>query len=290
MKWLSKPWHLAVMVLPALAFYGVYLVYPVLYSLYYSFTNYTGLGAATLNGGANYATMVHDPFFWSSLRNTGIILAIALLVLVPGAFLVAVLLSGDIRGSGLLRAMLFAPAIVAPILVGLIWVFILDPSVGLVNAFLAAIGIPNGPKWIGGTTLSPFSFGIVFVWEQLGFIATIFYAGLKLLPSEVLEASAIDGATRRQQLRYVTVPMLSETFNICTVLVITGVFKIFELVYVLTGGGPVHVSDVLVSYMYYITFTVTQYGYGMTLAVVIFALGVVVSVGYLMLSRRRRYA
>jgi raffinose/stachyose/melibiose transport system permease protein len=84
--------------------------------------------------------------------------------------------------------------------------------------------------------------------------------------------------------------MLSETFNICTVLVITGVFKIFELVYVLTGGGPVHVSDVLVSYMYYITFTVTQYGYGMTLAVVIFALGVVVSVGYLMLSRRRRYA
>ncbi len=64
MKWLSKPWHLAVMVLPALAFYGVYLVYPVLYSLYYSFTNYTGLGAATLNGGANYATMVHDPFFW----------------------------------------------------------------------------------------------------------------------------------------------------------------------------------------------------------------------------------
>ena len=290
MKWLSKPWQLALMIIPALAFYGVYLVYPVLYSIYYSFTDFTGIGAAHLNGGANYATMVHDPFFWSSLRNTGIILAIGLLVLIPLAFLIAVLLSGDIKGSGLLRALLFAPAIVAPILVGLIWVFILDPSVGLINAFLAAIGIPNGPKWIGGTELSPYSIGIVFVWEQLGFIVTIFYAGLKLLPAEVMEASSIDGATRYQQLRHVTVPMLNETFNICTVLVITGVFKIFELVYVLTGGGPVHLSDVLVSYMYYITFTVQQYGYGMALAVVILALGVIVSVGYLMLSRRRRYA
>jgi raffinose/stachyose/melibiose transport system permease protein len=290
MKWLSKPWQLALMIIPALAFYGVYLVYPVLYSIYYSFTDFTGIGAAHLNGGANYATMVHDTFFWSSLRNTGIILAIALVVLIPLAFLIAVLLSGDIKGSGLLRALLFAPAIVAPILVGLIWVFILDPSVGLINAFLTAIGIPNGPKWIGGTELSPYSIGMVFVWEQLGFIVTIFYAGLKLLPAEVLEASSIDGATRYQQLRYVTVPMLNETFNICTVLVITGVFKIFELVYVLTGGGPVHLSDVLVSYMYYITFTVQQYGYGMALAVVILALGVIVSVGYLMFSRRRRYA
>jgi raffinose/stachyose/melibiose transport system permease protein len=289
MVWLSRRWLVALMIAPAFLVYTVYVVYPVVYSFFYSFSDSNGVSDPRFVGAANYRAMVHDSLFWSSLRNTVVVLGIGVVLLVPLAFLLALLLSGPVKGAGALRALIFAPAIVAPILVGLIWVFILDPHIGLVNGFLASLGL-TGPQWIGGTSLTPLSVGLVYVWQTIGFVMTIFYAGVKMLPRDVLEASAIDGATRLQQLRYVTVPMLQETFGICTVLVITGAFKIFELVYVLTGGGPVHLSDVLVSYMYYVTFTVQDYGYGMAIAVVIFILAVAVSLGYLGLRRRRQNA
>jgi len=285
MMWLSRRWQLVLMLAPALLVYTGYLVYPVFYSVFFSFSDYNGVSGAKPVGAANYVQMWHDALFWSSMRNTLVILAIAVLVLVPLAFLVAALLSGPVRGAGVLRALIFAPAIVAPILIGLIWVFILDPSVGLINALLISLGV-SGPQWIGGTTLTPVSVSMVYVWQMIGFIVTIFYAGLKMLPRDVLEASELDGANRWQQLRYVTIPMLQETFGICTVLAITGVFKIFELVYVLTGGGPVHLSDVLVSYMYYITFQQQNYGYGLSMAVVICVLGAAASIGFLALRRR----
>jgi raffinose/stachyose/melibiose transport system permease protein len=287
MRALSRKWQLAVMIGPAAVFYIAYLMLPVALSVYYSFTNYSGLGSPASAGVSNYRQLAHDPLFWSSLRNTGIILGIALLVLLPSAFLLAVLLSQRIRGAGAMRALMFAPAIVAPILVGLIWVFILDPKIGLINAILGAAGLPQ-PEWIGGTTLTPYAVGFVFVWEQIGFMLTIFYAGLRLLDREVLEASALDSRNRWQELRYVVIPMLQESFGIVTLLIITGVLRIFELVYELTGGGPVHLSDVLVTYMYYVTFTLQQYGYGMALAVVICVLGVGGSILYLQLGRRRR--
>jgi raffinose/stachyose/melibiose transport system permease protein len=285
MTWLSRRWQLVLMLAPALLVYSVYLVYPLLYSIFYSFSENNGVSSPKYVGAANYRQLTHDDIFWSSLRNTMVVLGIAVVLLVPLAFLLAVLLSGPVRGAGVLRALIFAPAIVAPILIGLIWVFILDPHIGLINAFLASLGF-TGPQWIGGTTLTPLSVAMVYVWQTIGFVLTIFYAGLKMLPRDVLEASELDGAGKWQQLRYVTVPMMQETFGICTVLAITGVFKIFELVYVLTGGGPVHLSEVLVSYMYYVTFTLQNYGYGMTLAVVVFVLGAAVSIGYLTLRRR----
>jgi raffinose/stachyose/melibiose transport system permease protein len=288
MIWLSKPWKVVLMIAPAAIIYGVFLVYPIIYSIYYSFTDSNGINTPHLNKGANYVAMVHDTFFWKSFENTGIVLGVALVFLIPLGFLLAVLLSDDIPGAGIMRAMVFAPAIVAPILVGLIWVFILDPHIGLVNATLAALGVSARPMWIGGTELSPFSYGMVFVWEQLGFILTIFYAGIRMLPADVFESAALDGASRLQQIRYITVPMLQETFGIVTVLVITGVFRIFELVYELTGGGPIHLGDVLVTYMYYQTFSQQMYGYGMSIAVVICALGALASGTYFWLARRRR--
>jgi len=284
-NWLSRRWQAALMLAPALLVYTVYVVYPVGYSIFYSFTDYNGVTSAKYVGAANYRHMADDSLFWSSMRNTMVVLGVAVVLLIPLAFLLAVLLSSRIRGAGLLRALIFAPAIVAPILVGLIWVFILDPHIGLVNGFLASLGF-TGPEWIGGTSLTPVSVALVYVWQTVGFIMTIFYAGIRMMPRDVLEASQLDGATKWQQLRYVTVPMLQESFAICTVLAITGVFKIFELVYVLTGGGPIHLSEVLVSYMYYVTFQLQNYGYGLALAVIVCVLGAVVSLAYLGFRRR----
>ncbi|MCM6761226.1 sugar ABC transporter permease [Rathayibacter sp. ZW T2_19] len=289
MTWVSSRWKIALMLLPALVFFTAFVVYPVLYSLGYSFTDFAGFGAATFTGLGNYVALGSDPFFWQALSNTVIILVVSLAVLIPSSFALALLLQRQRRGGGLLRALVFGPAIIAPILVGLIWVFILDPKIGLLNRLLAPLGVGE-IQWIGGDTLTPYAVSLVFIWSSIGFAMTIFYAGLQQLPADVLEASDIDGASGGQRLRYVVVPMMNETFGIVTILLITNVFKIFELVYMLTGGGPVHRSETLVSYMYFVTFTNQNYGSGMAIAVIVFVLGAVVSGAYLALSRRRSIA
>lgn len=288
MIWISSRWKIALMLAPALILFTAFFVYPVGYAIAYSFTNSAGFGAARFVGFDNYVSLKGDPFFWQSVRNTLVILAVSLIILLPASFGLALLLR-RIKGAGALRALVFGPAIIAPILVGLIWVFILDPRVGLVNRLLEPLGV--GPiQWIGGNTLTPYAVSLVFIWSSIGFAMTIFYAGLQLLPSDIMEAVQLDGATAWQRVRHVTIPMMRETFAIVAILLITNVFKIFELVYMLTGGGPVHRSETLVSYMYFVTFTNQRYGSGMAIAVVIFVLGGVTSLAYLALARRRNIA
>jgi raffinose/stachyose/melibiose transport system permease protein len=289
MTWLSSRWKIAIMVIPALVLFTAFIAYPVLYSLVFSFTRFNGFKPPVFNGGANYASLFQDSYFWRSLGNTAIIFAITLVVLIPLAFLLALLMQRRIPGAGGLRALVFAPAIIAPILSGLIWIFILDPHVGLLNQVLGALNLPR-PEWIGGTTLTPFSVAWVYVWSQLGFAMTIFYAGLQLVPSDILEASELDGANGVKRVWYVIIPMIRETFIIITVLMITGVFKVFEIVYVLTGGGPTHTSETLVSYVYFLTFTSQRYGLGMAGAVIVTILGMVVGLAYLVVARRRQSA
>lgn len=277
------------MLLPALVFFTAFIAYPVLYALRISLSDFAGFGEARFVGVENYSHLADDPFFWTALRNTIVILVVAVVVVIPLSFGLALLLDRRLPAVGALRALVFAPAIIAPILVGLIWVFILDPSIGLVNRLLSLLGLPS-VEWIGGDTLSPYSIAMVFIWSTVGFTMTIFYAGLQQLPHEVIEASQIDGASFWQRQRHVVIPMMRETFGIVLVLVITNVFKIFELVYQLTGGGPVHRSETLVSYMYFVTFTNQKYGPGMAIAVIIFVLGAAISIVNLVLNRSRSNA
>lgn len=277
------------MIAPALVLFTLFVVYPVIYSMGFSFTRFRGFGTPDFIGLENYISLGQDPFFWRALQNTVIILVISIAILVPASFGLALLLRRKIPGTGALRALVFGPAIIAPILIGLIWVFILDPKIGLLNRVLGLLGAAP-VQWIGGDTLTPYAVSLVFIWSSIGFAMTIFYAGRQVLPEDVMEASALDGATGLQQLRFVTIPMMRETFAIVTILMITNVFKIFELVYMLTGGGPVHRSETLVSYMYFTTFTNQKYGLGMALAVIITVLGAIVSIAYLALSRERKTA
>jgi len=289
MNWVSTRWKILLMLAPTLIVFTMFVVYPVFYSGIFSFTRFQGFGNPSWIGLDNYAALLADPFFWQSLQNTVVILVVALVILIPASFALALLLKRAIPGRGVLRALVFGPAIIAPILVGLIWVFILDPRVGVADRVLDAFGL--GPvQWIGGNTLTPYAVSVVFIWSSIGFAMTIFYAGLQLLPGDVMEAATLDGASAWQRLRHVTIPMMQETFAIVTILLITNVFKIFELVYMLTGGGPVHRSETVVSYMYFVTFTNQRYGSGMAIAVVIFVLGALTSLAYLAAARRRRIA
>ncbi|MDF2959778.1 MAG: transporter permease [Paenibacillus sp.] len=287
MIWLSKRRYILFMLFPTLVIYLTYIILPVIVSFYYSLTEYSGIGAAKFVGLKNYTVLWEDPLFWISLKNTLIVLVVAVLLLLPGSFLLALLLNTKLKGSHAVKASNFAPSIVAPILVGLIWVFILDPQMGLVNVFLRNLGMEQlALQWIGGASLTPYSVGVVFTWQMIGFNATIFLAGLKMIPRDVYESSSIDGAGKWQQLFLITIPMMNETVKINVVLIITGVFKIFETVFLLTNGGPNHLSEVMVTYMYNVTFTSGEYGYGMSIAVVTFLLTMIFSLVYMGLSKK----
>jgi raffinose/stachyose/melibiose transport system permease protein len=135
--------------------------------------------------------------------------------------------------------------------------------------------------------LTPWSIGFIFSWQVMGFHATIFLAGMKMISNDIYEAASIDGASKLKQTWYVTIPMMKETFVMNIVLIITGSLKIFELVYQLTNGGPNHLSDVLVSYMYYVVFTSSQYGYGMAIGVFILTISILGSFLYIHHAHRK---
>ena len=282
MRWISKMKSMAVMMIPSLLLYTVFIIMPVFVTIYYSFMKFTGVGRPAFIGIRNYINLFRDPFFFTALKNTCIILLMSAMILLPLSFLLALLLEKPFRGNGLCKAMVFSPYVIAPILVGVLWVFILDPSMGLINAFLKAVGLERfAMEWIGGQTLTPYSVAVVYMWQVLGFYTTVFIAGLRQIPGEIHEAGQIDGAGKLQSIVYIVLPMLRETITIVVVLIITGSFKIFETVQQLTNGGPNHLSDVLVTYMYHITFTSNRYGYGMSIATVTFIFAGICSIIYL---------
>ena len=141
--------------------------------------------------------------------------------------------------------------------------------------------------WIGGDTLSPYSIAIIYFWQQLGYLVTIYIAGLKMIPTDVLEAVQIDGANTIQEIRYVTIPIMKTTISTVAILIITGIFKIFEIVQQTTGGGPNHLSETLVTYSYCTTFNNSEYGYGMSLATVTFLISLIITGIYTTVTRER---
>ena len=288
MRWLSKKQSFVILLAPTLILFTLFVVVPVGIACYYSFTNFTGIGSPTFVGLSNYMTLFKDKVFFLALKNTGIVLGVSAVTVIPLSFLLALLLDRAFPGTKLAKALNFSPNIIAPILVGLIWVFILDPGMGLVNALLRQLGMVSlQPEWIGGRTLTPYSVAFVYLWKVLGYNATIFMAAFKMIPGDIYEAASIDGAGGAKKLWYITIPMIKPTLLIVTILLITGVFKIFEIVVQLTAGGPNHLSEILVTYMYYMTSQSTKYGYGMSIAIVTFLLTAVFAVIYIGVTRER---
>jgi len=291
MHWLSKKKNLIIMMMPTLTIYTVYIVAAVFIAVYYSLTKYSGIGKPVFYGIKNYIRVFEDRFFWISLKNTFIVLVISLIFLTVLGFLIANIFRVKRRGNNLSKALVFSPAIISPIIVGIIWLYILDPEIGLLNSALQSLGLESWMQmWIGGTVLSPYMYAIVFIWRQLGYITTIFVAGLNMIPGEVYESAEIDGASGWQRMFHITIPMVRGTITIVMLLVITGVFKIFEFIVQLTNGGPNHLSESLVTYSYNITFLNGEYGYGMALAMITFVITLILSALYNFATRDKEGA
>lgn len=288
MGWLSSTKNKILLSGPSFLFYTLYYIFSVFVAVYYSFTNYTGLGKPRFILFDNYKRLFTDMLFLNSLKNTFIILALSLIIMLPVAFAWAYILDMGFRGYSVLKAMTFTPYVIAPIVTGTIWWYILDPEIGLIKALLTIIGHPEwNLQWIGGKVLTPYSVSIVYIWQVMCFNATIMLAGLKSIPYDLYEAAHVDGANRRQKLFYLTLPMMSEVFIMNVALIVTGGLKVFEVVRQLTMGGPNHLSETMVTYMYFTTFSSYKYGYGMALSVVVLALSAIFSISYIKNARKK---
>jgi multiple sugar transport system permease protein/raffinose/stachyose/melibiose transport system permease protein len=262
---------------PSLLILGVFVVWPILVSFWYSLHNWTiGASDQPWVGFGNYVTLFKDPQFWNALGNTLEFTVASVVLLIVLGFLSAVALMGEGLVSRLFRSVYFFPTIVSLTSIGLVWKFMLDPSIGLIAGLTQFFGAaPIG--WLQSTTLALPAVIFVAVWKNVGFTMIIFLAGLKGVPQERYEAARLDGANRRQLVRYVTLPSIRPTILFATIILTIQSLQVFDLVYVMTGGGPIFTTDTLVTEIFRDGFVNFQTGYASAISWVLFAVIMAIS-------------
>jgi len=274
--------------LPLLLFYVIYNIIPLGMSLYYSITNFSGFGAYEFVGLKNFAKVLTDKWFWGAFRNTLVYTLMSMVIILPLSFMMAMVIQKGTKKTALYRTFYFLPCTLGGSIVGLIWRFILDPNVGFLNIILRELGVNTANLlWIGGQTLAPVSFTFVNVWVMSGFCMMLWSGGLKQLPGDILEASVIDGVTKTQQIFKVILPNMRSTIRMMFIYVFTTCLKLFEYVFILTGGGPNHASESLISYLYVTMFENRLYGYGSAIAVIELLFAIIGALIIIRLTQRK---
>lgn len=264
----------------------VFVVLPILAALLISFTNWNALGTPRWVGLVNYQRLLSDPQFWSSLRVT----AIYTVVYVPLVFAVslglAVLANQRLPGIGLFRTIFFVPVVLSLVVTGLMWRFIFDEQVGLLNYALSLVGM--APRaWLGDVNLALPAIIVVSVWINMGYYMTIFLAGLQDIPREFYEAARIDGANAWHAFRRITLPLLRPTSLFVLVVTLIGSFQVFDQIWVMTKGGPADATQVTVIYIYKQAFQYLSLGYASAIAFALFLVILVISLAQFWLLRAR---
>jgi raffinose/stachyose/melibiose transport system permease protein len=276
--------------LPALVIFLVFVVYPVIQSARYSLYNWNGIGPLTdFIGLQNYQTLVNDPVFWKALRNNVIVVVWSLVTQIPLAIGLAILLTRSLAGSAFFRTLYFAPLVLSDVIIAILWGWIYQPVFGIANALFEALGLPT-QGWLGDEKIALMCVLFVATWKFLGFYIVIYIAAIQGIPDELYEAAQIDGADGWRLHRHITLPMLSGTTQTNMVLITVGSLKFFDLVWILTTGGPSNATEVVATYMFKQAFQSNAWGYGSTLAFVLFLVAFTLSVGLRFVFSRRREA
>lgn len=276
---------LALLSLPAVGFTLLMVAFPIAYTLWLSFRT-APLGHATrFVGAANFDRLVNDPQFWNSIRVSLVLYALALAMqMVCGTWL-ALLLFRMQRLPAILRSVLISPFMVPPVVVGMMFLIILDPSVGMANWILGWFGV--GPaEWLASPQWVIPTVALIDTWQWTPFVALIVLGGLQSLPPSVYEAARIDGAGPRRMFWRITLPLLRPTLVTALILRSVDLLRFFDVIYVTTQGGPLDASNTLNIYTFHIGFELFQFGYASALAVTLTALvfGVVLALNQLRCS------
>jgi ABC-type sugar transport system permease subunit len=286
--WKSRETRTAYLfLLPVLAYFTIMLFYPMCYSFYLSFTEWDMLSPAPeLIGLNNYREAFDDPVFWISLRNTFSYVLYTVPATVVLALCLALALNQVKALSGLFRAAYFMPVVTSAVVVSIIWKWLYQPNLGLINIIFGALGIPK-MSFLESTSQVMPSIAAMSVWKGVGYSMVIFLAGLQDIPSYLYEAAAIDGASGWKLFRYITLPLLKNTTLFITVTSLISAFQVFTEPYILTKGGPVHSSRVLVLYIQETAFDYLQLGYGAAMVFVLFLIIMVITAIQLVAFRSR---
>jgi raffinose/stachyose/melibiose transport system permease protein len=278
--------------LPALAVFLTFVVYPIVQSVYYSLFDWKGLGKATdFVGLANYANIFRDQIFLKAVRNGFVIVFLSLTIQLPLALALALMVGRDLPGRTFFRVIFFMPFVFSEVITAIMWLSLFnpDPDRGYLNALLVLIPGVKSVAWLGNMNTVLACIFVVLTWKYFGLYMLLFMAGLQNIPAEIEEAARIDGASGRQMLTRITVPLLGSTIRTCVYLSVVGSLQQFILVWIMTKGGPVNASEVMATYMYRFGFVRFWFGYGAAVAIVMFLICLVFSLVYQWLSRQPDY-
>lgn len=256
---------------PTLVVLSAFVFFPVVFSFYLSFHSWNMFSAsATFVGLGNYSTIVQNPEFWSVLKNTAVYTLGTVPLNMVLSLGIAFFLNKKLVGKKWLRTAFFAPVVMSSVAAAVIWRWVYEPSFGLLNYCLSWFGIP-AVNWLNNPTSAMFALIVMGVWKTFGFNMVLFSAGLQGIPTHYYEAAQIDGAGKWHQFWNITVPLLSPTTFFVLVMSVIGSFQVFDTVYVLTSGGPLNSTKVLVFYLYEQAFKFFDMGYASAVAYLLFA-------------------
>lgn len=256
--------------LPSFAGLLTFVLIPILMGFIISFTNYDGYKKLDFVGLNNYIHMFQDDYVLTSLKNNVIYTAVTVPATMIISLLLALALNMGMKGSTFFRTMIFFPTISSMVAVGIVWSLLFNPVQGPVNQLLMAVGIDSPPRWLASTTWALWAIMIVAVWKQAGYYMVIFLSGLQAIPKQLYESAQIDGANSVVRFFKITLPMLSPTTFMVLILSIIGSFQVFDLVSIMTDGGPGRATNVLVYRIYQEGFEYSKMGYASAIAYFLF--------------------
>jgi len=276
--------QLASLSAPAVVFTALLIAFPFGYTIWMSLHEFSFGGTSTMTYGQNYLLMLDDAEFWNGLRITVVLYLLSLVMqLVLGTY-VAILLHTSKRLSGIVRTLMISPFVLPPVVVGMMWLVVLDPSIGAANFLLTSVGLPRSdwlasPQWVIPTV------ALIDTWQWTPYVALIVLGGLQSLPSNVYEAAQIDGASRARTFRRITLPLLMPTIVTAAILRSVDLLRFFDIIYITTQGGPGNASNTLNIYGFRKGFEFFEIGYASALMV---TLSTIVLGAVVVLTQARR--
>lgn len=257
---------------PAVILFVGIIIIPIIMSGHYSLLKWNGFTQSTFIGFDNYIELFTSKSvgFPKAVTNALLFTALSVFIQLPIALALALVLAKGITGEKFFVAVFFFPVLMSTVVIGQLWMKIYNPDYGIINSALRALGLDSLTRvWLGDQKTALFAVFIPMLWQYVGYHMLLMYAGIKSISRELREASVIDGATELQLARYVTIPLLKPVIRVCVIFAVTGSLKAFDLIYVLTNGGPAHASEVPSTLMVSMIFARNRYGFGSSIAIFI---------------------
>jgi len=275
---------------PALVIYSVVVVYPMIYSAYLSLFRWDGISPTKVFVGLdNYGILLtQNDVFWIALKNNAIWLVCALLLPTSIGLGLAILLNSKFRGSHIFRSVFYFPAVLSLAVVGLIWTWIYHPDLGLLNQVLGALGLKGLQRnWLSDPQIALYPVIIAATWNAVGLPMLLYLAGLQTIPEELHEAAKVEGAGPIQRFFYITFPLLRETTLVVLAITAINALKAYDIIYAMTNGGPANRTQLLSTWMYFLTYNYNQVGLGTAIAVILFSLTLIFAIPYIRFMTRK---